>query len=270
MTDKIMNRDARTQAWHTFKDLSAVLRWGVRHEYLTHNPIEGTKAPGGFTAGERTLSDDEISVLWRVLPTAIAKSKSCQRIIKLCLITGQRLGEVSGMTRAELDLDHKLWSLPGARTKNKFPHTVPLSDFSMTLIHEALADIEGNSQFVFPAEDGSGLTAPRVTRAIARAHKSNEERPLGRFGITAWSAHDLRRTVLTNLAKLGVTPHVIAHIANHRSLTKSGVTFAHYVQHSYEGEKRSALDLWSNRLVAIVGDQKTASVVAMRRRKVVP
>ena len=44
------------------------------------------------------------------------------------------------MTRAELDLDHKLWSLPGARTKNKFPHTVPLSDLALTLIREALAD----------------------------------------------------------------------------------------------------------------------------------
>ena len=92
VTDKIMKRDARTQAWHTFKDLNAVLRWAVRNEYLTHNPIEGTKAPGGFTAGERTLSDDEIAALWHVLPTALAKSKACQRIIKLCLITGQRLG----------------------------------------------------------------------------------------------------------------------------------------------------------------------------------
>ena len=238
VTDKIMKRDARTQAWHTHKDLSAVLRWAVRHEFLTHNPIEGTKAPGGFTAGERTLSDDEISALWHVLPTALAKSEACQRIIKLALICGQRLGEISGMTRAELDLDHKLWSLPGARTKNKFPHTVPLSDLALTLIHEALADIRRRCQFLFPAEDGSGLTAPRVTRAIARAHESNEERPLGRFGISAWSAHDLRRTCLTNLAKLGVTPHVIAHIANHRSLTKSGVTFAHYVQHSLRSRKK--------------------------------
>ena len=134
---------------HTFKDLYAVLRWGVRNEYLQHNPIEGVQKPGGFTAGERTLSDAEIRMLWHVLPTALAKSKACQRIIQLSLVTAQRLGEVSGMTRAELDLDHKLWSLPGARTKNGFPHTVPLSDLAVTLIREALADA-GNSKFVFP------------------------------------------------------------------------------------------------------------------------
>ena len=129
VTDRIMRRGARTQAWHTFKDLYAVLRWGVRNEYLQHNPIEGVQKPGGFTAGERTLSDDEIRTLWHGLPQALAKSKACQRIIQFPR-TGQRLGEVSGMTRAELDLDHKLWSLPGARTKNGFPHTVPLSDLA--------------------------------------------------------------------------------------------------------------------------------------------
>jgi integrase len=262
VTDKIMRRGARTQAWHTFKDLHAVLRWGARNDFLKHNPIEGVQKPGGFTAGERTLSDDEIRALWTVLPTALAKSKSSQRIIQLAVITGQRLGEISGMTRAELDLKNRLWTIPGARTKNKHPHTVPLSDPAVDVIRAALADA-GKGDFVFPSEDGGPLASPVVTRAILRAHETDDDRPKGRFGITAWSAHDLRRTVLTNLAKLGVVPHVIAHVANHRSLTKSGVTFAHYVQHSYEGEKRTALNLWADRLVAIIGG-KAAKVVALR------
>jgi integrase len=118
---------------------------------------------------------------------------------------------------------------------------------------------------VFPGEDGKPLAAHVVTRAIARAHETSKERPQSRFGIAEWSAHDLRRTCLTNLAKLGVTPHVIAHVANHRSLTKSGVTFAHYVQHSYESEKRYALDLWADRLGAVIG-KGAADVVPLRAR----
>jgi integrase len=101
--------------------------------------------PGGFTAGERTLSDDEICKLWHGLPQALAKSKACQRIIKICLITGQRLGEVSGMTRTELDLDRKLWSLPGSRTNNGVLHTVPLSDLAVKLA--GLTDADGASNF---------------------------------------------------------------------------------------------------------------------------
>jgi integrase len=263
VTDPIMRRGARTQAWHTFKDLSAVLRWGVRNEFLQHNPIEGVEKPGGFTIGERTLSDDEIGFLWNGLPKALAKSTACQRVIKLALTTGQRLGEITGMTRAELDLKRKLWSLSGSRTKNSHAHHVPLSDLAVTLIREALADAKG--EFVFPAEDGGPLPSQAVTRAITRAHETSPERPLGRFGIPAWSAHDLRRTCLTNLAKLGVSPMVIAHCANHRSITKSGVTFAHYVVHSFEAEKRKALDLWAWRLAAIVGTGR-AAVVPMRKR----
>jgi len=67
------------------------------------------------------------------------------------------------------------------------------------------------------------------------------------------------------LARLGVTPHIIAHCANHRSLVKSGVTFAHYVTHSYEAEKRQALELWASALEAIVASGG-ASVVPMRWR----
>jgi integrase len=258
VTDKIMRRGARTQAWHTHKDLHAVLAWGVRNDFLKANPIAGVEKPGGFTAGERTLSDDEVRALWTVLPTALAKSKTCQRIIQLALITGQRLGEISGMARAELDLKNKLWTIPGTRTKNKHAHTVPLSGLAIDVIRAALADAGKESDFAFLSEDGGPLESARVTRSIARAEE--------RFGIASWSAHDLRRTVLTNLAKLGVVPHVIAHVANHRSLTKGGVTFAHYVTHSYEAEKRRALDLWADRLRGIVGEG-AAKVVPMRGRR---
>jgi integrase len=249
VTEPIMRRGARTQAWHTFKDLRAALRWGVRNLYLERNPMEGAEAPGGFIAGERVLSDREIHTLWNGLPTALPKSKMCQQIIKLCLVTGQRLGEVSGMARSEIDVDRKLWSLPGARTKNGRPHTVPLSGLAVRIIREAL---EHDCEFIFPAENGGALASAVVTRAISRAHETSDGRPLGRFGIAAWSAHDLRRTCLDGMARLGVSPHVIAHCANHRSITKSGVTFAHYVVHSYEAEKRHALDLWAERLAGII------------------
>jgi integrase len=265
VTDKILRREARTQAWHVHKDLHAVLAWGVRNDFLGANPIAGIGAPGGFTAGERHLNDDEIRKLWAVLPTALAKSKACQRIIQLAVITGQRLGEISGMNRHdELNLKHKLWVIPGARTKNKHSHVVPLSDMAVEVIEAAIADA-GKGPFVFPNEEGTGpLASARVTRAIARAHETNRERPLSRFGIAPWSCHDLRRTTLTGLAQIGVVPHIIGCIANHRSVTKTGVTFAHYVQHSYESEKRAALELWADRLSGIIAGAK---VVPLRGKR---
>ena len=140
--EPILQRGAAVQAEHTYKDIRAVLRWGIRNEYLEANPIDGMEKPGGSSPRERMLSDDEISTLWIGLPKTLSRTKACQRILKLILATAQRPGEVSGMIRSELDLEWRLWSLPGSRTKNGHPHLVPLSDFALAIIREALADID--------------------------------------------------------------------------------------------------------------------------------
>ena len=113
VTNRIMQRGKPTTAGHVFADLRAMIRWAVRADYLERSPIDGMEKPGSHTPGERTFDDRETAVLWNGLPTSLAKSKACQRIIKLVLTTGQRPGEVAGMRRSELDLDKGLWSLPG-------------------------------------------------------------------------------------------------------------------------------------------------------------
>src|SRR5262249_43277763 len=151
-----------------------------------------------------------------------------------------RVGEVAGILRSELDLKAREWRLPGSRTKNQYPHVVPLSGLAIELIEEALADA-GRGEPVFPCGDGS-LSPVAVARTILRANETSDERPLGRFGIASWSAHDLRRTALTNMARLGVAPIVLGHVANHRTTTRAGVTLAVYSHYAYDSEARGALD----------------------------
>jgi hypothetical protein len=61
-------------------------------------------------------------------------------------------------------------------------------------------------------------------------------------------------------------PIVIAHVANHRTATKAGVTLGVYVKHTYASEKRRALELWADRLAAIISGKPTADVVALQAR----
>ncbi len=77
--------------------------------------------------------------------------------------------------------------------------------------------------------------------------------------------HDLRRTAVTGMAKLGVAPIVLGHVINHRSVTKAGVTLGVYVQHGYELEARAALDMWAERVAGIVG--AGAEVLPLRARR---
>jgi integrase len=261
VVDPILKRGKAIEANRVFENMRAMLRWAVARGDLDHSPMDGMSKPSAEVARDRVLSDDEIRIIWTALPDTIAKSATVQRIAKLCFVTGQRVGEVSGMRSDELDLKKRIWSLPGSRTKNANPHLVPLSDLAIGIIKEALA-AAGESEFVFPSEDES-IRPRHVARTLLRAQKATKEKPKGRFGIPEWTPHDLRRTVLTNMAALGVQPIVIGAVANHLSVTKASVTFASYVRHDYGREKAEALNMWAERLSAIVKGN-TAEVVPMR------
>jgi integrase len=261
--DAVVKRGKLTEANRVFEDLRATLRWAVARGDLDYSLMDGMSKPAAANIRERVLSDDEVRRLWQGLPDALPRSKSVQRIIKLCLITGQRVGEVAGMRRDELDLKSALWSLPGARTKNGHPHNVPLSALAIEIIREALGEAEKGAAFLFPAGDGS-LAGAAVARTILRAHESSDERPDGRFGIAHWSAHDLRRTALTGMARLGVAPIVLGHVANHRTTTRAGVTLAVYSKYQYDGEKAAALNLWAERLIAIISSEPAANIIPLR------
>jgi integrase len=262
VTDAMLRRGVRVEATRVFEDVRGMIRWAVENEYLGANPLDGMGKPAEATSRNRVLSEDEIATLWTGLPKALARSKQCLTIIKLCLVTAQRVGEVAGMRRSELDLRAREWRLPGSRTKNRAAHVVPLSDLAISLIKDATA-AAGQGEPIFPCGKGS-LSPVAVARTILRANEITKERPLGRFGIVPWSAHDLRRTALTQMARLGVPPIVLGHVANHRTTTRAGVTLAVYSQYTYDREKREALDLWAARLTAIVGDDARAKIVPLR------
>jgi hypothetical protein len=62
-----------------------------------------------------------------------------------------------------------------------------------------------------------------------------------------WRFHDLRRTTATNMAIMGVQPHIIEAVLNHKTGIVSGVA-AVYNRYAYVDEKREALERWANRV----------------------
>lgn len=250
--DEILRRGKPVEATRVFEDLRAMVRWGVANEYLDVDPLSGASKPATPTARNRVLTDDEINSLWNCLSVALARSPQCQTIIRLCLVTGQRVGEIAGMRRSELDFRAREWRLPGERVKNGHAHTVPLSDLALELIGNDAGDI------IFPYGNGS-FPPLNIARVVNRANRD------GRFPVSQWSTHDLRRTVLTGMARLGVAPIVLGHVANHRTTTRAGITLSVYSQYTYDREKRAALDLWAERLRTIV-DANGATILPLRAR----
>jgi integrase len=79
-------------------------------------------------------------------------------------------------------------------------------------------------------------------------------------GVSGWRFHDLRRTVRTGLAKLGVAPDVAERCLNHVTAT---ALEAVYNRHDYEGEILSALRLWQQHLTVLVGHQPNAAEITL-------
>ncbi len=74
--------------------------------------------------------------------------------------------------------------------------------------------------------------------------------------------HDLRRTGASRLTGLGVSRLVVSKILNH---VESGIT-AVYDRHSYDAEKRHALDLWGAYVERVAaGKPAPSNVVELAR-----
>jgi integrase len=241
--------DAPIGARRVFEDVRGMLRFAVSRGDLDHNPIDGMNGPPLSKPRQRTLSDAEIKELWH----GLRADNGIARVLKLCLVTGQRLGEITGMTSGELDLTNRVWNIPASRTKNGHAHSVPLTDFGLRLI----------------CDDGLHHAMDRASSSLlngwpTRVKVSNFVLD-HQLGLEHWTAHDLRRTALTKMAELGVAPIVLGHIANHRTSTKAGITLGVYVQYQYEKDKREALELWADRLQGIIsGSGKVVAIHGTR------
>src|SRR5829696_9508473 len=151
-------------------------------------------------------------------------------IVEMLALTGQRREEVARMTWAEVDLVRRLWTLPGTRTKNGKPHVLQLSDL-------AVAVIRAQARFtplVFPA--GGGRPVSQFSREKRRLDALS--------GVLDWRLHDVRRTMVSGMARIGVAPHIADKILNHASGTISGVA-AVYQRHEFMKEREDALKRWS-------------------------
>ena len=72
-------------------------------------------------------------------------------------------------------------------------------------------------------------------------------------GVTGWRVHDLRRTCVSGMARLGIAPHVADKVLNHQAGTISGVA-AVYQRHEFLSERRQALDLWGAHVGGLLRD----------------
>ena len=74
-----------------------------------------------------------------------------------------------------------------------------------------------------------------------------------RSGVSGWVIHDIRRSVATGMADIGIAPHIIEAVLDHVSGHKGGVAGV-YNRSSYAAEKAAALVKWDEHVRGVVDE----------------
>ena len=247
MLDEIVARGAPIQANRTLEIIRKLFNWAVARDILDANPCYRVSKPSNENRSDRVLTEEEIRAVWQALASEVPLTAAT---FKLRLLTAQRGAEVLAM-RWDL-LSGDWWTIPAEIAKNGLAHRVPLSAPVLALLDE-IRPLGKGSDWVFPGADGEGHRA-----TIHKAHN----RIRRRCGVS-FVPHDLRRTAASHMTSFGISRLVVSKILNH---AEPGIT-AVYDRHSYDREKRAALDAWGARLEAIISIQgagKASNVLRMR------
>jgi integrase len=243
LLDKIADRGAPVQARRIHAHLHRFFNWCVGRGIITANPVSGVEKLGANVARERVLIDAEIVAVW----------KACEHgpysaAMRLLLLTGARKEEISRLKWSEIDSD--TIKLDGGRTKNGKPHTIPLSHAARAVLKNMVL----TGDCVFSVDNGkSPITG--WTHAKARIDAL--------ANIAPWRIHDLRRTVATGLQKLSVNLQTIEAVLGHVGGSRSGIVGV-YQRHSFDAEKRAALEAWGAHVMALVEGRAPGKVLSIR------
>lgn len=241
----VIHKCAPVSANRALAHLKHLMGWCIERGMIDANPIAGMKPLSKEKPRERVLSDDELSALWTACDDEGYPFGDC---MKLLMLSGQRRAEVAEMRWSEFDLEKRLWTLPSQRAKNGRQHTVPITDAMSDVLRRVPRFI--GSDYVFTTTGRSPVSG--FGRLKDRLDKTLPE------GTEPWIIHDLRRTMSTNMAMLGVPQPVTEALLNHKTGVVSGVA-AIYNVYSYADEKRDALYKWNEHLGSLLSEIEVAS-----------
>jgi integrase len=244
--DRIVKAGKPDMAGRTLAYARAAYRWAERRGKVPGNPFHGLPIATGSTARERVLSDGELAEVWAAVDEL---GYPFGPFFKIAILTLQRREEVAGMRWSEIADDHlSRWTLAGSRMKNGKPHDVHLPEAARAILR-SLPRIEG-CDFVFSTTGHtpiSGISKAKIAldAAIARVRAEVAERA-GRdpAPLVPWRLHDLRRSGVSTLARLGFDSIVADKILAHQPAKLLGVARV-YQRHDFARERGAALDAWA-------------------------
>jgi integrase len=253
IVEAVAARGAYVVADHTLGLIRAIYNWANGTGRLEINPTSGLRKRNHSKPRQRTLTDDEIRILWRGLDGA----PLCDAF-RLQLLLGMRIAEVVAAPKAEIDLSKRLWVIPPDRTKSRRERIIPLSSWAVDILTRAMSRT-GPWLFPSPKNPNEPIKPKSASRGFLRLTDRLERltRKKKKEGVPKkldFSSHDLRRTAATRLGDLGTSDELVERILGH---VPTGVSRRHYNHSKHVEAMRAALEAWADALKTLVEVGKT-------------
>ncbi|MDG1118406.1 MAG: tyrosine-type recombinase/integrase [Flavimaricola sp.] len=184
------------------KMFAYAVKWGWRED----NPAMGFRRRMEIPR-ERYLSPEELSRLAAALDAA--DDDRGAGIIRLCMLTGARVGEVRQARFEDFNLEHLSWTKPASTTKQRRVHRVPISDEAAAIVRQRRVAVAKGSPWLFPGEV-PGEPVQEIRRLWARIQKD--------IGIEDVRIHDLRHTFASLLVSGGASLEMIGKLLGHSQM----------------------------------------------------
>jgi integrase len=208
---------------------------------------------------KRVLTDDELVDVW-VASGELGYSFGV--VVRLLMLTGQRLSDIAGARWREIDVGSAMLTIPPERFKTGVAQEVPLPSMSSAIVADLPRFAAGEYLFTtFGKRPFGGFSRGKAKLdAIIAARREKE----GRSPMPGWVIHDIRRSVRTRLVgDCDVDAFIAERVIGHSMVG----LHATYDVGTHRPQKRDALQKWEARLLSIVEPpEKPATVVPMRRR----
>jgi integrase len=215
--------------------LSPALRWATEEDLIPGNFVgDLRKLP--TRKRTRILAFNELAAIWHACGKFRGGSaRSYARLVRFLMLTGARRSEAAGIRYGHVC--NGIW----LQTDNKSsrPHLLPLPRMALDLLGEGTA-----GDLCFPGRGGPVSGFGKFKLRLDEG-----------AGVTGWILHDLRRTLVSGLADLGVDEMTIRSVINHAVTTG---TLSHYLHAALEEQRRVALQRWVTEL------QKAIDVAGQR------
>jgi integrase len=206
LLDAIRDRGAAVVANRALAVTRRMFAFAVERGVIEASPFVGVRA-SRETPRARTLSDDEIRLLWAATAPGAPRIETSTRLaLRLLLLTGARATEVCGAFWDEINTVAAEWVIPAARTKNGREHRIPLSEPAMEIVQEAAAIAPVGRSVRRPdaaaaagARRGGAATSGTAAVAGASTARPQDLKPGSRTASRRGAGHGARDSGLSSL-----------------------------------------------------------------------